>query len=245
MSFNDRKKKRIKDIAVIIKNSKKMSIEMNSINGEYEQELIEVVDSILSLKEPEKEEKQSPLNRPKRNKKPFRSKLFKKGIVPYKGKAPKASKSKNQEIPDPYQSKKSMPDWSKDLWRKIMIKCHPDKLIHEKDLSNEDLVERSQIIELASNSIESEDWNNLIYLAALIDSFTEKLKFNQQINQLNQINQKNSKLIMEIQNSLAWHWGISWSAPSKRMRILKHVLQMKNIKLPPDEALRKIVDNLE
>ena len=243
MSLSDKKKKRIKDIAVIIKNSRKMAEEMQSINNEYEIELLEVVESVLSLKKSEEQsEKTSPLKRPKRNKKPFRSKLFKKGIVPYSG---KPAESNKKELEDPHKSKKSMPDWSKDLWRKIMIKCHPDKLIHEKDLSNSDLLERSQIIDEASNSIDSEDWNNLIYLAALIDSFTEKLRFNQQINQLNQINNKNSKSILEIQNSLTWHWGISWSIPTKRMRILKHVLQIKNIPVPPDATLRNIIGNLE
>ena len=139
MSFSDRKKKRIKDIAVIIKNSKKMSIEMESINAEYELELLEVVESVLSLSKPQENKKPSPLNRPKRNKKPFRSKLFKKGIVPYSGKQAETN-NQNESLEDPYISKTTMPDWSKDLWRKIMIKCHPDKLIHEKDLANEDLV---------------------------------------------------------------------------------------------------------
>ena len=242
MSLSDRKKKRIKDIAIIIKNSKKMSYEINSINNEYEIELLEVVESVLLLKKTDEEKKQSPLKRPKRNKKPFRSKLFKKGIVPYSG---KPSEKSERDLEDPHKSKKSMPDWSKDLWRKIMIKCHPDKLIHEKDLSNAELAERAQIIDEASNSIESEDWNNLIYLGALIDGFTEKLRFNKQVGQLNQINNAISKDILETQNSLTWHWGVSWSIPTKRMRILKHVLQIKNIPIPSDAALRNIIDNLE
>ena len=242
MSFSDKKKKRIKDIAVIIKNSKKMSAEMTSINNEYELELFEVIESVLSLNNPKEESatSSSPSKRPKRNKKPFRSKLFKKGIIPYND----SSIEKSDKI-EQYIDKSKMPDWSKDLWRKIMIKCHPDKLIHETELSNADLAERSQIMIEASESIEEEDWDNLIYLAALIDGFTEKLKFNQQVNQLNKINNKNSKTILEIQNSLTWHWGISWSIPIKRLTILKHVLKIKNITIPSDTTLKNIIDNLE
>ena len=242
MSFSDKKKKRIKDIAVIIKNSKKMSAEMTSINNEYEQELLEVVESILSLNNPKEESavNSSLSKRPKRSKKPFRSKLFKKGIVPYND----SSVEKSDGI-EQYIDKTKMPDWCKDLWRKIMVKCHPDKLIHEVGLSNADLAERSQIMIEASESIEEEDWDNLIYLAALIDGFTEKLKFNQQVNQLNKINNKNSKTILEIQNSLTWHWGISWSVPTKRLTILKHVLKIKNITIPSDATLKNIINSLE
>ena len=221
-----------------------MSAEIASINNEYEFELFEVVESILLLNKPEKESEasSSPSKRPKRNKKPFRSKLFKKGIVPYND----SSIEKSDEIEKSISiNKQKMPDWSKDLWRKIMVKCHPDKLIHETELSNADLAERSQVMIEASGSIEEEDWNNLIYLAALIDGFTEKLKFNQQVNQLNKINNKNSKTILEIQNSLTWHWGISWSSPQKRLTILKHVLKIKNITIPSDITLKNIIDNLE
>jgi len=245
--LSDKRKKRIKDIAIIIKNSKKMSIEMNTINEEYELELLEVVESILSLSQPpeKKESKKALKKRPIRNNKPFRSKLFKKGLIPFEKPTLTNSENKQATIEEHVSAKKNMPDWCKDLWRKIMMSCHPDKLLHMKDLTNSDILERSEIIEKASESIEKESWEELIYLAALVDSYTEKLKYNQQINRLNKINNVNSKLILDIQNSIPWHWGGSWDFPDKRLKILKHVLKSKNIPIPPDRTLNKIINDLE
>jgi len=242
VSLSDKNKKRIKDLSVIIKNSKKMASEMETINKEYEEELLEVVNRVLSLlnkdKEPTRTKQQKgTLSRPNRNKKPFRSRLFKKEVVPF-------SKEEFEQKIEIETQKKNMPDWAKDLWRKIMFQCHPDKLQH-MELSYNDLVERNEILELATSSNENENWKELLYLAALINGYTDKLNFNHQVHKLNEITKYNSNAINGIQNSVAWHWGMSWTLPPKRIIILKHVLKIKNIPIPRDDALKKIIDNFE
>ena len=239
MPLSDKNKKRVKDLSIIIKNSKKMSSEMTIINREYEEELLEVINRVLSLsnKVEDNNKQKSTLSRPKRNKKPFRSKLFKKEIIPFN------EKEFEQKITKEIKTK-NMPIWAKDLWRKIMFQCHPDKLCH-MELSNNELVERNEILELATESNENENWKELLYLAALVDGYTDKLNFNHQVHNLNEITKQNSNVINEIQNSITWHWGMSWIIPSKQIFILKHVLKIKNIPIPSDDDLKKIINNLE
>lgn len=241
MSLSDKNKKRLKDISTIIKNSKKMVVEMTIINKEYEEELLETTEKVLSLLEKDdvpNKKNNSTLSRPKRNKKPFRSKLFKKSIVPFN------EEKFEQEVIIQNTQKPNMPDWAKDLWRKIMFKCHPDKVQH-LDLPNSDIVFRNEILELATLNNKNENWRELLYLAALVDGYTDKLKFNQQVNKLNEITKHNSNTINTIQNSLTWHWGMSWTLPSKRLSILKHVLKVRNIPIPSNDILKKIIDSLE
>ena len=79
-----------------------------------------------------------------------------------------------------------------------------------------------------------------------VDTFTDKLSQNKQLEILNKIYAEDNQSIQSIQNSVSWKWGISWDEQGGRIMFLENFCRLKKIKpIPNRKQLQKILDEIE
>ncbi len=100
----------------------------------------------------------------------------------------------------------------KKLFRKIAIKCHPDKI---KDVSEAEAKFLKKIYEDLNEANSNHDWGMLLKLAMEMDIEFDELSENELENISNNINELHQK-IKRYENSMAFTWYIKNDENSKK-----------------------------
>ena len=105
----------------------------------------------------------------------------------------------------------------KDLYKKIVISTHPDKLLN---VSKKDKDERTELFRKASKAKGSSNLNALAEVAVELKIDIEKLTF-EQLETIEQEINKKEKETDDMRKSIAWIWY--YSNQQKRFDIIKSV----------------------
>jgi hypothetical protein len=249
VAFSRKQRKRLKDKAILIKNAKKMAVEMEEINSKYAIELRLVIERIKSITTKSETIESSLRILQKRKIRSFRSLLGRKNSVSIyeRKKAQNKNYKKEPDISPELETNienKDIPLWAKDVWRKLMLHCHPDR-INLEELPPEESKFRNYILMSAMTAHGLEDWPELLLLGILVDQYTEKLSHKKQTVHLDNLYAVTAEEINKIQNSNYWHWGNNWDSLETRLKILLGLLQANNIQALPVTDLTKIILDLE
>ena len=241
-----KQKKRIKDTAFMVRNVLNMSENMTTMNTNYAADLEEFV---LKLKE-----KVSGADAPDVNCSDHKPEQ-KKENLPLVSTGPsdpdsdsRERREEEQEVEDlrkPKKTKKPPAPWAKDLYRKIMMKCHPDRN-QQPDMSDPmSIVYRSEAMNIATQAYKDENFESLVYAGAIVDVFSTRLSANKQIQILNSEYEKRSHVISEVQGSISWNWGINWDTVEARIRLVERICLTYGIPLPKKEELELMLNEHE
>jgi hypothetical protein len=138
----------------------------------------------------------------------------------------------------------NVPSWVRVLWKKIAMKCHPDRLsFHE--LSAIDVARRQQWFLDSQKYLDQGDWNRLIHIGIQVNEWVEDMPYLKQYEILDLQYNANSSRINEIQNSLSWNWGTNWDNLEFRIKMIIAYCQAKGIVVPPRAELIEILVNFE
>jgi len=125
----------------------------------------------------------------------------------------------NKEVADAEKESNKHPEF-KSLFRKVVLRCHPDKL--SSDLTESEFNEYKEIYEESVNANETEDWAKLIRCALKLELEIPESAYDQieaiekSINKL-KIKQEN------ILNSTAWSWYKTIDADAKSDLLKQHL----------------------
>jgi hypothetical protein len=138
----------------------------------------------------------------------------------------------------------NIPSWAKALWKKIAMKCHPDRLNFQK-LSAIDIARRQQWFLDSQDYFIAGEWNKLIHVGIQIDEWVEDLSYFKQHEILDTQYSKTAAKINEIQNSVAWSWGNNWDNLNVRVQLITVYCNALGVKLPDRVKLIEILVNFE
>ncbi len=138
----------------------------------------------------------------------------------------------------------NVPSWAKVLWKKIAMKCHPDRL-NFQELSAIEIAKRQHYMLESKIALEEEDWNKLLFIGVQIEEFVEEIPAVEQFNMLESKYNKVTLKVNSIQESLAWKWGNNWDNFNLRVRILEICFQNKGIKVPSKASILETIVKFE
>jgi hypothetical protein len=130
-----------------------------------------------------------------------------------------------KELEDLEKESNKNPDF-KSLFRKVVVKCHPDRL--DKDLTQSEIDEYVEIYQSAMESNETEDWALLIRCAIKLKLDLPESAYDQIdsiVNSINKLKERQTTII----NSIAWQWYNTSADDSKLDILKKHLDFMKSI----------------
>jgi len=247
VSISNRQKKRLINLASLIDKARGIAGEFEERNQEYTQELHSLVTRIKSENSPAGPKKSV---RTAKRRRPFKSKF---------GNSPKHLISsnhdyseffeKNQEEFEEAQSiasnidKTKIPPWAKDVWRKIMMFCHPDRI--SKSMPKDEIRLKKRVLDSVMKCYQTEAWDEILFWGVFTENFTEKLSMKKQMAVLTKIYANSSKKIEEIQNTVSWNWGVHWDDEAVRLILLINILKQENIVIPSNEEMLKLIRDLE
>ena len=237
MTLTNKHKKRIKDASLMVSSLRKMTEDMEAINDAYSKELDDVLNALLSgsrtlakKNKPVEVTDDSNLISASDN-----TSTTEKQANTNTNSNPQS----NVEIP----AKSSPPAWAKDLYKKILKICHPDKLSIKETL---DFEKKLHAGKACLKYYDNANYEYLIMLGGTVNMYTDKLSQNKQLEILNKIYANDNEHITSIQNSVSWKWGISWDEQGGRIRFLENFCRLKKIKpMPNKKQLQKILDEIE
>lgn len=119
----------------------------------------------------------------------------------------------------------------KDLYRKIMKKCHPDRSSHD-NLSHEKILLYAWALGKVTKAYKDNDIKTMVYIGAMVDEYPRKISPKQALTHLNELYASKSKELETIQSSIAWAWGVNWDTLEARYRIVVAMATQQNLKLP-------------
>jgi len=224
--MNFKQQKRIKNTALLVRNILSMSDNMSTINFNYAVDLEKFVLKLKSFKE------EPGAEAPGLNSDTQLTDLS----------LPVSDETPSLETPD-FESAETQPDtktppppWAKDLYRKIMMKCHPDR---NQNISSDVLeqIYRTESLSIAIEAYKEENFDKLIYAGAIVDIFSDKLSANQQIKILNKSYDSRVQKVSEIQESVSWCWGTNWDTVETRIQLLESICRVHSIEIPSKEDL--------
>lgn len=111
------------------------------------------------------------------------------------------------------------PDF-KSLFRKVVVKCHPDKL--DSTTSKEDLDKYKELYEHAVEANETEDWAKLIIVAIKLEIEIPESAYDQ-IESIEKSIDKLKEKQTNILNSVAWVWYKTNDSDSKSDILKQHL----------------------
>ena len=137
-----------------------------------------------------------------------------------------------------------VPPWAKMLWKKIAMKCHPDRLNFQK-LSAIEIARRQEFMVQARDVYELAKWNKLLHIGIQVEEWTEELTSMVQLEMLNTEYTTTTTIVEKIKESLAWTWGTNWTNTELRVQIINIFCQHKGLPVPEKKKLIEIIQNLE
>ena len=233
MPLSRRKKRRLTDICKMINTSLDMLVEMKVIQLDYNDELNRILTQIR---------RSTTEDHPQAPSSASTDLLF--------SNEEEAPDFDNTSVPppeishDPPKIQDDTPPWVKLLWKKIMMKVHPDRIDQQK-LSLVEIVKRQKYILTVQDAYANKNWTKVLFIGIQVDEFTEEISNQQQIQMLEKLSTQSNQEITDIQNTLAWQWGQCWSSIEDRIKIITHCCQLQHIDLPSKAELIKILVNLE
>lgn len=136
------------------------------------------------------------------------------------------------------------PSWAKCLWKKIALKCHPDRLNFMK-LPNLEIAKRQMMFSQARDVYTNRDWKKLLYFGIILDEYVDDLTMAEQYAILEQQYNEAATGVATVQTSLAWKWGTDWKNLNMRIQIIKACCQNKSIMAPNHETLMRMLIKFE
>jgi hypothetical protein len=242
--MNYKQKKRIKDSANVAKNVRDLCSNIENISAEYNKDL-EVFFSAFVQNFSEKPDD------PKLDSEVASSDVM--VIDENDSNVHSAEKNDNQKAEselnksknDSDVTKKSIDPEIKQLYRKIMQKCHPDRTINDKNISASNKALFAYVLDIAIAAYKNEYVPDLIYAAALVDIYPQSTSMKSCLNQLNQMYSEKSKKIEYIQKSIAWNWGTNWDTLEIRYRIAMRLCGEYNFPPPSKTDVLKFLIDFE
>lgn len=125
----------------------------------------------------------------------------------------------NKEIEELERESNKHPDFKK-LFRKVVVKCHPDKL--DDNLTSDELEKYKEIYEDSVESNETEDWAKLIRCAIKLEINLPESAYSQ-IESIRKSIEKLKEKQSAIVNSTAWTWYQTSEEDSKKNILEKHL----------------------
>jgi len=241
--MNFKQQKRIKDTALMLRNVMSMSKNMTTINMNYASDLesfISKLKNISKKSEAPASDLNSSIDEATSLILPSEKKAEKKEE---KTKASEDSQPNNQ-LKRPPKTKRPPAGWAKDLYRKIMMKCHPDRN-QSPDIDVMEQVYRAEALAIAGEAYREERFDDLVYAGALVDIYSSRLSANKQMKILNDSYTVKSQSVSEIQGSISWCWGINWDGTETRIGLIKRICRLNNIPVPPKEELAQLLSDHE
>lgn len=239
--MNYKQQKRIKDSANMVKNVRDLCSNMENISSEYSKDLESFFAAFV--------EKFTDI--PTAQKKDIDTSVSS-ALVLSESKAEAEEESQESESPGnarsaamkrPEKSKKPIKIEIKQLYRKVMQKCHPDRTINDKNITQTEKVLFAYVLDVAMTAYKSANTSDLIYAAALVDIYPQKTSMKSCLNQLNVMYAEKSKKIETVQSSLAWAWGINWDTLEIRFKIVTAMCNNNGITLPiKADVLKFLID---
>lgn len=236
--LSNKNKQRLNQLATVIFSTEEVMDNMSDINKEYSLEL----EKAIALCQGKKVEEPSSLST-------SLSLQYDKFQIPEFGNNNKQQSSNSQPPPSdtPGESpspKESEPAWVKKLWRKIMQKCHPDKLSFDV-MSAQEISRRQIYLQKSQEAIETKNWEELLYIGVRLNEYIEEMHGKKQIQMLNDHYSNITNKIATTQKSIAWSWGSNWDNLASRVKILESVLILNKIPVPPKTRMLQILVEIE
>lgn len=238
--MNYKQQKRIKDSANMVKNVRDLCSNMENISSEYSKDLESFFAAFV--------EKFTDI--PTTQKKAIDTSVS--SALVLSDSKPADEENKEADIPGsdrsaavkrPEKSKKPIKIEIKQLYRKVMQKCHPDRTINDKNITQAEKVLFAYVLDVAMTAYKSANTSDLIYAAALVDIYPQKTSMKSCLAQLNEMYSEKSKKIETVQSSLAWAWGINWDTLEIRFKIAIAMCRNNGV-TPPAKAdvLKFLID---
>lgn len=233
-----RQKKRIKDTAALVKNVKGMHDDMHSLYIEYD---LDLKDFFLSLAGTDNTKQQS------EPKKTQQSETFESHDISIS----KENQPHDDQTEETSNSKKAPPKLKgrppkkkiKDVYRAIMKLCHPDKMKME-ELDEREYYRRKSALKICSDAYPKNDYEGLIFAAALVEIYVPGVSEKEYIENLNNLYSKYNENISRIQTSVEWAWGINWDTLESRYKIVSALCQSRGIMLPEKiKVIEKLINH--
>lgn len=233
MSLSRRQKRRLKELSRMIDSTITIRDDMVEINLEYAREIEEV---IASIQNPESKVSQ------KLESTALSTDMRENNLSDSQetnGSTGEHQTDANYEPPQ--KDDINVPPWAKALWKKIAMKCHPDRLNFQK-LSALEVAKRQHYMLESKIVYEKADWNKLLFIGIQIEEFVEDLPASQQFSMLESKYNEVTLKVNNVQTSLAWKWGNHWDDFGFRVKIIELCFRNKGMKVPSkDEILKSIV----
>ena len=233
-----RQKKRIKDTAALVKNVKEMHDDMPSLYIEYD---LDLKDFFLSLAGADNNKQQPELKTDQE------SKTFESHDISVS----KENQSYDDQPDETVNSKKAPPKTKgrppkrkiKEVYRAIMKLCHPDKMKME-DLEEREYYRRKAALKICSDAYPKNDYEALIFAAALVEIYVPGVSEKEYIDNLNSLYTKYNQSISRIQTSVEWAWGTNWDTLESRYKIVAALCQSQGIMLPEKiKVIEKLINH--
>lgn len=239
MSLSTRHKRRLKELSRMIESTIIVRDEMVEINLEYAKEIEEFI-ALIENKQPQKDISVSASEDPS-------------SIVILNEKMPSDS-SENKESTGEHQTASNYeeikvhdneaPAWAKYLWKKIALKCHPDRL-NFLELTSIEIAKRQMMFSQAREVYNSQNWQKLLYYGITLDEYVDDLSMADQYMMLEAQYNNAAEKVTAVQSSLAWKWGTDWKNLHVRIQIITVCCQNKGITPPSRENLMTMLIKFE
>ncbi len=117
----------------------------------------------------------------------------------------KQEEARQEEVPPQevqHRPKESLPEEYKQLYRKVALKAHPDRLAH---LSEEERNEKNKILIEVNDAVKEKEYWKIVESAMLLDiEVPEELRFDTAT--LNKKIAEYNEEVKKIKKSVAWEW---------------------------------------
>lgn len=160
------------------------------------------------------------------------------------GKSGQSESSQQSETPEPAQNTKPE-KWAKALYRSIISKSHPDKVDNRDDWS---LLKKEKYKQIAATSMTAYKEANhaeLLICGSEIGIFSRQLPMSDQMSILNTEYMVHVKKIDVIQESLSWKWGSYWTTREEKIKILQLLCINNGFQPPRVEDIIEAIENTE
>jgi len=134
----------------------------------------------------------------------------------------------------------SAPAWAKNLWKKIAMKCHPDRL-NFLEISAIEIAKRQQYMLDSRELYEIGQWGLLLHIGVQLNEFADGITSREQYSMLEKEYNTISNKVTEVQESIAWQWGNNWENYSIRAQIVEKMCTLKGIVPPSREETLKLL----
>lgn len=239
MSLSKRHKRRLKELSRMIESTIIVRDEMVEINLEYAKEIEEFIQLI--------QKQQVHENKKDSEDKNANSAIISNGKKPSDSMETEETTGEHQSVANNEQINNHddiTPSWAKSLWKKIALKCHPDRLNFAK-LPSLEIAKRQMLFSQARNAYTNQAWGKLLYYGVTLDEYIDDLTMTEQYLMLEKQYNDAAEGVSNVQSSLAWKWGTDWKNLHARIQIITACCQSKGLLAPNRENLMSMLIKFE